>query len=68
MIHGFGRRWCYGEYKIILVININLSTFKICKNGSSLINTRSEYIAYYILHFCKIITQGYPYNYELFDK
>jgi len=38
----------------ILVININLSKFIVCKNGPSIINT-SQYCIFYltILYFCK---------------
>jgi len=42
----------YEDLKILL-ININLSTFKICNNGLSIINIKSNIKS--ILYFCKTV-------------
>lgn len=50
----------------MLVILINLSIFIIDKNGSNLINTRSDTTS--VLYFCKTFFKDYSFPYKHFNN
>jgi len=53
-----GFEWYRGDSDLkILVININLTTLIIYKNGPSIINTASDIT--FVLYFCKITFKDY---------
>jgi len=56
-LEDMGARKILNCYNYGIIININLSAFRICKNGPSIINTRSNIKSN--LYFCKTIFRDY---------
>jgi len=70
MIMGLEAIGGYGYLKIEVTININISTIitmSMCKNGSSIINARSN-TTHILLYFCEIIFKDYYHYYKNFNN